>query len=272
MAKGNSFSNTWWGRHWISILESFGWANRLERGRRYARNGSVLEFHIEPGKITAKVQGSRSTPYKVTIKVVKLTRKEWQTVLKHLSTKALYAAKLLSGDMPEDIAAIFQEVGISLLPADDSEIDARCSCPDFAVPCKHIAAVHYIVAEELDKDPFLVFKLRGMEKEDVLNRLLKFDDRKRKSRNDSNNITAQAKPSTSLFSGTTASAFAKENNTAIAYSLEDFWSGKPLPVSSPPAAPSIHATAFADTKNAFWSKDFPLAQIMQAIYRGSGKM
>ncbi|NLU10844.1 MAG: hypothetical protein GXW90_07945 [Tepidanaerobacter acetatoxydans] len=272
MAKSNSFSNTWWGRQWINILESFGWANRLERGRRYARNGSVLEFHIEPGKITAKVQGSRSTPYKVTIKVAKLTKKEWQAVLKHLSTKALYAAKLLSGDMPEDIAAIFQEVGISLLPADDSEIDARCSCPDFAVPCKHIAAVHYIVAEELDKDPFLVFKLRGMEKEEVLDRLLKFDDKKRKSRDDSNNISTQPKPSTSLFSGTTTSAFAKENNPAIAFSLEDFWSGKPLPVSSPPAAPSIHATAFADTKNAFWSKDFPLAQIMQAIYRGSGKM
>lgn len=271
MAGKKTFSNTWWGRQWIDVLEAFGWANRLERGRRYARNGSVLDLHMEKGKIIARVQGSRSTPYKVTIKVEKLKKKQWQKVLKHLSTKALYAAKLLSGDMPEDIADIFQEVGVHLLPRKDNELDTKCSCPDFAVPCKHIAAVHYLIAEELDKDPFLVFKLRGMEKDEVLDHLLKYGDKKRKTRNNADITSTDTKYPESLFPKVGMLSLNEINSTPLSISPEIFWKGKPLPMSNPPQAPSIHAVAFTKTENAFWDKNFPMAQIMQGIYRGSGK-
>ncbi len=272
MAKKISFSNTWWGKQWIDVLESFGWANRLQRGRRYARNGSVLELNIEKGKIIAQVQGSRRTPYKVTIKVSKLNKKQWKKVLEHLSTKALYAAKLLSGDMPKDIANIFQEVGINLLPRQDNELDTKCSCPDFAVPCKHIAAVHYLIAEEFDRDPFLVFKLRGMEKDEVLDHLLKYGDKKRKTRDNADIITTDTEYPESLFPKVTSLSPNEVNSTPSPISLESFWKAKPLPMSNPPATPSIHAVAFTTTENAFWDKNFPMAKIMQGIYRGSGKM
>jgi uncharacterized Zn finger protein len=272
VAGKRSFSNTWWGNHWIDVLENFGWSNRLERGRRYARNGSVLELNIEKGKITARVRGSRPKPYKVTIKVTKLTKKQWQKVLKHLSAKALYAAKLLSGDMPQDIADMFLEVGVHLLPRRDNELDTKCSCPDFAVPCKHIAAVHYLIAQELDKDPFLVFKLRGMEKEEVLDHLLIYGDKNTKTRDNADMTWAGIEYPQSLFPNVTAFSPNEVNGTSLPISLESFWKGKPLPMSNPPATPSIHACAFTKTEKAFWDKNFPMAQIMQGIYRGSGKM
>ncbi|MDD4569066.1 MAG: SWIM zinc finger family protein [Tepidanaerobacteraceae bacterium] len=272
MARKKSFSNTWWGQQWIDVLESFGWANRLQRGRRYACNGSVLELNIEKGKIIARVQGSRHTPYKVTIKVSKLKKKQWQKVLKYLSTKALYAAKLLSGDMPEDIADMFLEVGVHLLPRNDNELDTKCSCPDFAVPCKHIAAVHYLIAEELDKDPFLVFKLRGMEKDEVLDHLLKYGDKKSKTQNNVDISSTDAGYPESLFPTVAPLSLCEISSTALPISLDNFWKAKPLPELNLPQAPSIHAVAFTNTENTFWDKNFPMAQIMQGIYRGSGKM
>lgn len=272
MARNNSFSSTWWGKQWIDVLESFGWANRLERGRRYARNGSVSELNIEKGKIVAKVRGSRNTPYKVTIKLAKLKKKQWQTVLKYLSTKALYAAKLLSGNMPEDIAAIFQEAGVNLLPEDDSELSTKCSCPDFAVPCKHIAAVHYLIARELDKDPFLVFKLRGMAKDEVLDHLLKYSDKKIKTRDNDATASAEAEYHESLFPNVAMLCSEEVNSSALSVSPENFWKAKPIPLSNLMIAPAIHAVAFTDAGDAFWDKNFPMAQIMQGIYRGSGKM
>ncbi|HHV18176.1 MAG TPA: hypothetical protein GXZ27_04880 [Thermoanaerobacterales bacterium] len=272
MARKRPFSNTWWGKQWIDVLESFGWTNRLERGRRYARNGSVLKLQIEKGKITAQVRGSRPSPYKVTIKLAKLKKKQWKKVLEYLSTKALYAAKLLSGDMPEDIADMFLEVGVHLLPRRDNEIETKCSCPDFAVPCKHIAAVHYLIAQELDKDPFLVFKLRGMEKDEVLDNLLKYGDKNKRTRDNADIASADSEYPQSLFPKIAALSPNEVNSTALPISLENFWKGKPLPMLKPPQAPSIHASAFTNTESAFWDKNFPMPQIMQGIYRGSGKM
>lgn len=270
MARNNSFSNTWWGRQWIDVLESFGWANRLQRGRRYARYGNVQELNIQKGKVIAKVKGSRRIPYNVTIKVKKLKKQQWQQVLEHLSTKALYAAKLLAGNMPEDIADIFEEAGVNLLPKSESELDTKCSCPDFAVPCKHIAAVHYLIAQELDKDPFLVFKLRGMEKDEVLDHILR--NKKRKTWDVDIETSTEKQHTKSLFPSVETLSLKEINSAVSSISLEDFWNGKPLPMLKPPRVPSIHATAFTETEKAFWDKNFPMAQIMQGIYRGSGKM
>lgn len=164
--------NTWWSERWIQTLDSFGWTNRLERGRRYARMGQVVEFNLSKGSVEAKVQGSRPKPYIVKINIGQIPDNKWAKILEALGSKAAFAAKLLSGEMPQNMEGVFQSRKAALFPS-KSELKTDCSCPDDANPCKHIAAVYYILAEEFDRDPFMIFKLRGRTKEETLDALRK---------------------------------------------------------------------------------------------------
>jgi uncharacterized Zn finger protein len=166
--KGKIGGETWWATRWINVLESFGWSNRLPRGRSYARRGQVIEYEIEAGEITAKVQGSRPSPYRVKIGVEPLSANAWEKVTDAMAEQAVFAAKLLAGEMPNEIEEAFQGVKVSLFPASARALEMSCSCPDWAVPCKHIAAVYYIVGEAFDRDPFLMFHLRGRSREEIL--------------------------------------------------------------------------------------------------------
>ena len=172
-SKRGSIGDTWWSKRWVSTLESFGWSNRLERGRRYARKGQVLEFDLMPGKVKAKAQGSVPKPYSVTIEVQPFTDDEWDSAIEAMSQRAVFAAKLLAGEMPQDIEDAFNAAGVSLFPDSSKDIKTRCSCPDSANPCKHIAAVYYILAEEFDRDPFMLFNLRGRTQEEITEALRK---------------------------------------------------------------------------------------------------
>lgn len=166
-SKRGSIGDTWWSKRWVSVLESFGWSNRLERGRRYARGGQVIGFKLTPGKVTASVQGSTPKPYKVEIEVKSFSEAEWEKAIEEMSEKAVFAAKLLAGEMPQNIEEAFKSAGMSLFPASSKDIKTDCSCPDSANPCKHIAAVYYILAEEFDRDPFMLFNMRGRTKEEI---------------------------------------------------------------------------------------------------------
>ncbi len=167
-SKRGSFGTSWWAKRWIAVLESFNLGARLGRGRSYARKGQVLSIDVQCGAIVAKVQGSRSKPYKVAVTVTPLSRKEWARVGEGLAGQALYAARLLAGEMPQDIEEVFSEAGLSLFPERSGDLKTECSCPDWSNPCKHIAAVYYLLGEEFDRDPFLIFKLRGMEREGLV--------------------------------------------------------------------------------------------------------
>jgi uncharacterized Zn finger protein len=168
--KRGQFGEHWWSRRWIEVLESFGWSNRLQRGRRYARKGQVMNIAVETGHVSARVQGSRSTPYRVHIQITPLSDKQWERAIDALAEQALFTAHLLSGEMPPEIENVFEAAHASLLPTSD-DVAMSCSCPDWAVPCKHIAAVYYLLAEEFDRDPFLIFKLRGRTQEQVMDAL-----------------------------------------------------------------------------------------------------
>lgn len=165
--KGN-IGDTWWSKRWVGVLESFGWSNRLERGRRYARSGQVIDFKLAKGRVAARVQGSAPKPYSVTIGIAPLTDGAWDLVLEEMSQKAIFAAKLLAGEMPHNIDEAFDAAGMALFPEAAKDITTNCSCPDSANPCKHIAAVYYLLAEEFDRDPFMLFKLRGKAKDEII--------------------------------------------------------------------------------------------------------
>ncbi|HUZ78195.1 MAG TPA: SWIM zinc finger family protein [Chloroflexota bacterium] len=166
-----SFGSEWWTRRWIAALEALGWENRLERGRTYARTGRVLSLNIEPGLAEARVRGSRPVPYRVVIRLDAFSRGAWLRVMDLIAQKARYAGQLLAGEMPEDVDELFEEAGHSLFPTHSSELRATCSCPDDANPCKHIAAVHYVLGARFDADPFVLFQLRGMPRATLLEEL-----------------------------------------------------------------------------------------------------
>jgi uncharacterized Zn finger protein len=158
------FGESWWAERWVSVLESFDIGARLGRGRSYARAGQILDLDIAQGRVTASVQGSRPRPYAVTIEMQTLSKAQWSGLARALRTQAVFAAKLLAGEMPRDIETAFVAAGLTLFPAKSSDLLTECSCPDWSNPCKHVAAVYYLLAEEFDRDPFLLFRLRGMER------------------------------------------------------------------------------------------------------------
>ncbi len=172
-AQRGRFGESWWADRFIRVLESFGWSNRLQRGKNYARKGQVLEYQVEPGRVEALVQGTRVEPYRVTIKVKPISHKGWDAVVRAMAKRAAYSATLLAGEMPQDIERAFTEAGQTLFPASVREMGMSCSCPDWANPCKHTAAVYYLLAEEFDRDPFLIFLLRGRSREDIVRALRK---------------------------------------------------------------------------------------------------
>ncbi len=163
-----AIGKSWWAKRWTEALRRIMDSGRLSRGRSYARRGQVMDIHMRDDEITAKVQGSRRTPYQVHIRVKPLSDKEWERVLDLLADQAIFTAQLLAGEMPTDIEEAFAAANISLFPASAKELETNCSCPDWANPCKHIAAVYFLLGEAFDDDPFMLFRLRGRTQEQVL--------------------------------------------------------------------------------------------------------
>jgi uncharacterized Zn finger protein len=247
-SKRGTFGETWWAKRWMMVLESFDLGARLTRGRSYARSGQVLSIDIEPGMIQAKVQGSRPKPYTVKLKVKTLSEGEWRKVAEALSEQALFAAKLLAGEMPNEIEDVFRQAGLSLFPASERDLETDCSCPDWSNPCKHIAAVYCLLGEEFDRDPFLLFRMRGITREaftDLLSGLTDTSD-------ESAAEQAAALPPEPLTTDTTL-----------------FWTGQPLPedffgeVSAPPVTAALPRRL---GNFPFWRGEAPLLEALTPFY------
>jgi uncharacterized Zn finger protein len=170
-SRRGQIGETWWSQRFIAILEAFGMGPRLRRGRAYARAGQVLDLVVASGTASARVQGSRARPYRVRIALARFPEADWARVESALAARALYSAKLLAGEMPHKIEEVFTSCGLSLFPASAAGLEMSCSCPDWAVPCKHIAATFYLLAEAFDSDPFLVLAWRGRDRDELLARL-----------------------------------------------------------------------------------------------------
>jgi uncharacterized Zn finger protein len=161
----------WWAQRWVDVLESFGWRRRLERARNYARQGNVLSIEYKGAKVSALVQGTAPDPYKVSLSLDPFSDEQWQYVIESLSERAIFSAKLLAGEMPQNIEEVFTANGLSLFPFTKFDIHSKCSCPDPANPCKHIGAVYYLLGDRFSEDPFVLFQLRGRSKEQIITEL-----------------------------------------------------------------------------------------------------
>lgn len=158
----------WWVQRWVDLLNQYRFKKRLERGRRYAREGNILDLQYKNAKVTALVQGTAPEPYQLSIWLDAFTDEDWDYVIATLSEQAAFSAQLLAGDMPGDIEAVFTANGLSLFPFTLGDVHSRCSCPDPQNPCKHIAAVYYQLGDFFREDPFVLFQLRGRSRDQLL--------------------------------------------------------------------------------------------------------
>ncbi len=158
----------WWAQRWVDVLESFGWRRRLERARNYVREGRILKLEFNGPKVKALVQGTAAQPYKVSLALDTFTDEQWGFVIEEMSQRAIFTAKLLAGEMPQNIEEAFIASGLSLFPFSKFDIHSRCTCPDPVNPCKHIGAVYYLLAEYFSQDPFILLQLRGRTKQSIL--------------------------------------------------------------------------------------------------------
>jgi len=212
-SRRGAIGEQWWSQRFIAVLESVISSGRLARGRNYARSGQVLEFTLASGVVTARVQGSRARPYRVSLSVDPLTDSQWAAVERRLNSQALFRAKLLAGEMPHEIEEVFASCGTPLFPATSDDLGMDCDCPDWQVPCKHLAAVCYVLAEAFDTDPFGMLAWRGRGRDALL---------------------ADLRPAPASFSIDVPGPPLEE-------CLDDFWSParvRPLPV-TPSAAPDL---------------------------------
>lgn len=166
-----AIGRSWWSRRFLEVLESYQGEGRQARGRSYARQGQVLALEITPGLVEATVQGSRAEPYQVRISVPTLPESAWATVERALADQAIFSAQLLAGEMPEAIEEVFTAAGAPLFPQRSEDVARSCSCPDPTVPCKHLAAACYLLAEAFDDDPFRILHWRGRDRGALLARL-----------------------------------------------------------------------------------------------------
>src|SRR3954469_5298630 len=175
------YGRTWWGERFLAALERFTGEARLKRGRAYASNGRIIEYGIEQGTVKAKVRGSvnpyfgvyEEPTYDTRIRITQIEPGEWSRVIERITTRADLIIKLLQQEMPDEIEEAFTAEGLTLLPHSKSDFKTSCSCPDYENPCKHIAGVYYLLARDLDRDPFVLFSMRGLPRKALQAELLK---------------------------------------------------------------------------------------------------
>ena len=249
LTQRGAFGRTWWAGRWLQALEQLVDEGRLSRGRSYARSGQVTRLDITKSGVDARVQGSQPTPYTVTISFKHLRAAEWQRVIAVMASEAIYAAKLLSGEMPAAIEDVFVAAGATLFPAEENDLESDCSCPDWSNPCKHIAAVFYLLGEQFDADPFLIFALRGRSREEIADalRALRGTDEADAAPEE------EAEPETPLLSGAPSTFWLPSDATA------------PLPSFEPPAIDALPVKSLGEPQ--FWRQREPFLPLMETLYR-----
>ena len=265
------FTRTWWGKTFIEALEEFSDSARLGRGRGYARNGKITEHQITDGKITAKVRGSfnpyfgvyKEPLYKVSIEIAPIKAADWSKIIARLGSKASLISRLLLGEVPDNIEATFAELNLHLLPHNRKDFKTDCSCPDYSNPCKHIAGVYYLVAAELDLDPFLLFELRGISKAKLQQELAKSPLGK---------ALASTLDEGELSIESADSYYTKPLKIALPLPAtpQDFWQGAQrlpqiVPLGEIATIPAVVIKKGGDFPP-FWTQDHSFVEVMEELY------
>lgn len=264
------FSRTWWGQKFIEAIEKLTDSGRLSRGKSYARGNKVKSFDIDGSLVIAQVRGSinpyfdvyQEPLYNTVIDFEPISKAKWAAAIALMASKAGLISRLLLNEIPNNIEDSFHTLGLHLLPASRDDFHTQCSCPDYSNPCKHIAGVYYLIAAELDRDPFLLFELRGLSRENLKAELEKSPLGQALSAE----LSAQQKPPVPVEHYYTQPQTQPVPNS----SLKDFWQGKKrlpqtIEVASTAAVPAILVKKQGDFP-AFWHRDNSFIEAMEGLY------
>ncbi|HZR40909.1 MAG TPA: SWIM zinc finger family protein [Ktedonobacteraceae bacterium] len=264
------FSRTWWGQRFIAALEQFTDTARLGRGRSYARGGRILDYKIANGTVTARVRGSinpyfgvyKEPIYKTSITIKAISASDWTKVIRQIASRADLVTKLLMNEMPDTIEEAFTSLDLHLLPHSQRDFVTTCSCPDYANPCKHIAGVYYLLASSLDNDPFVMFELRGLSRDQLRAEL---------ERSPLGQILASTLEPKDIPVEPVESYYTRPiREPAAVTSHKEFWTGaKRLPApqaaSSQASVPALLIKKQGDYPP-FWHKDVSFISVMEELY------
>ncbi len=229
------FVGNWWANRWMETLEKLFDPRKLKQGRTYARKSKVLSLDERGGAISAKVQGERYHPHQVTVKLKSFSEQIWEKILNKMAGQALFEAQMRNGNLPKEIEEFLQEQGYSLFPRNTSEISIKCDCNESVVPCKHAAAVLYLIMEKLDEDPFLLLRLRGRTREQIFEGLQRRYGKKAVSPNGKRDDSAQRRRSSKPSGGGVPSNFdifkqlGIDKEESLPEELDSFWEIGKLP-------------------------------------------
>jgi uncharacterized Zn finger protein len=267
----SKYAKTWWGERFLSALEAFTDRGRLERGRSYSTDNRIKQWLLKDGQVEAKLRGNinayfgvyKEPTYKVSVQMAHLTEAQWQKIIQKLTQRASFIARLLLNEIPENIETVFADAGVHLLPKSYKDFKVSCDCPDYAVPCKHIAGVCYRLAGQLDQDPFLLFEMRGLASEKLLRQLA--DSPLGKVLSDAkSSLTAELTPVDSFYTRPYVTKLPED------ISLKGFWQGQqPLPKSIEPSTPATIPAMLIKKGGdfpAFWQKQSSFIEVMEDFY------
>lgn len=264
------FSRTWWGQRFIAALEQFTDPARLGRGRSYASNGRILDYKLVNGTVSARVRGSinpyfgvyEEPIYKTSITIKAISAANWKKVIRQIASRADLVTKLLMNEMPDTIEDAFSTLDLHLLPHSSRDFDTSCSCPDYANPCKHIAGVYYLLASALDQDPFIMFELRGLSRDDLRTEL---------AQSPLGQILASALTSSEVPVEPVESYYTRPlRDATLTTSHKEFWTGAkrlpaPLPLAAQANVPALLIKKQGDYPP-FWHKDTSFIGVMEELY------
>jgi uncharacterized Zn finger protein len=162
------WSRNWWGAAWVEKMARLAEPRRFADGEKYARTGRVSVIRFDGRTVTAKVQGSRELPYTVRISIDPFSGEQWESLLAHVRDRAALASSISSGDLPLETQTAFSKAKLRFMPERYEDLHLECACPDWLKPCKHLVAVWLKFARDFDREPFLVFELRGLKREALL--------------------------------------------------------------------------------------------------------
>ncbi len=162
-------TKTWWGEKWLDALKGVYYTNRIGRGKTYANTGRVYDILIKDNLALAKVKGNYRNYYNVSVEFKLFTQKEKNIIIKTIYENPQIQSALLNHKLPSQLYSLLLEEGVNVFPTSHESLDTNCNCPDYTTICKHIAGLVYMIALEIDKDPFLIFKLQGLDLLDCLN-------------------------------------------------------------------------------------------------------
>ncbi len=264
------FSRTWWGQRFIAALEQFTDPARLGRGRSYASGGRILDYTLVKGTVTARVRGSinpyfgvyKEPIYRTSITIKAISAADWTKAIRHIASRADLVTKLLMNEMPDTIEDAFSGLGLHLLPHSERDFVTDCTCPDWANPCKHIAGVYYLLASALDRDPFVMFELRGLSRDDLHAELVR-------------SPLGQILSSPAAVVASHGNSGTSHGNSGTSHgnsgtSHKEFWTGAkrlpaPLAATAQASVPALLIKKQGDYPP-FWHKDVSFISVMEELY------